>query len=536
MIKRQIYPFLCLCLSYLCSSTATAQTSKSFAILEPEPVISPTILPFALGGLEFITLSDGTSAFITLFYNQIALVHASKSSNAPWAKIMSFENRELSPKIAPTPDGGFLANMIITRAASETINKFVLAKFNAQNVLQWVKTIQFDENTTTSVQNLDFAVGSDGNILLTGTIKEQNAATEKFFYLFLNARGERVRSFYVNEFLANVSVCGRSGGGFASISFTGPTPNGQHRLMIFDAQGQLLSSKIYQGDPSFYGFSILLEQKPSGGFVGTANAGIVDFDDMGNYVKSVFPIFGSVSFGSLVNQGEYIGRDGRIIRPGAALGIGSSFVTSAFYVYDSTITMHYLQDQVNQAFNVKADDGGGIVLSTSSIRSSLAPVNPPLKVFQYAINPAFDRTDCGIQILKQTIPSTSSALVRLNLPDLVLTNLNPIILTVTNNSLQLTNFNVSHSLLCPSVSVSEANLASNISITPNPSNDVFSIKSDNQNADLQRLTVYNNLGQIVLDRKESSWETPLRVERSGTYFIKIQTNRGSVLKKIVKVD
>jgi Secretion system C-terminal sorting domain len=469
-----------------------------------------------------------------MFYGKNALVHADKSSNTPWAKLLGFENRDVYPKIAATPDGGFLVDMSITRTITETINKFVLAKFNAQNVLQWVKTIQFDENTTTSIENYDFSVGNDGNILFTGTVKELNATAGKFFYLFLNANGNRIRSFYFNETHIISSICSRLGGGFAAIAALDSSLDGKYRFMLFDAQGQLTASKSYRGDPFFYRNGISLVQKNNGGFVGSANAGIVEFDSTGSYLKSMFASSGGTNFGYTIYGPVYTKKEGSHLLYGSYIDGVNGY--PAFFVFDNTINMYYLREGTGPTLNIGSSNNGGITLFTSTFRANFITGNPPLKVFEYAVNAAFDKTDCGLQTSRATIPSISSGLTRINLPDLVATNLNPIISTLTNGSLQLTNFNVAHSPLCASVGVSETDLNSNITISPNPSNDVFRIKLENQSADLQRLTVYNNLGQVILDKKESNWETPLSIEQSGTYIVKIQTNLGSILKKIVKVD
>jgi hypothetical protein len=537
MTKRPFYSFLLLCFVNFYGTTLKAQASKSIAILETEPVFEPTVPQFAVGGLNFVTLSDGSSVFNSLFYGKIAVIHPNKSSNTPWAKTISFENRDVSPEIKATADGGFLVNMTLTRTITETINKFVLAKFNAQNVLQWAKTIQFDENVTTSVYNYTFSVGADGNILLTGTIKEQNAAA-KFYYVFLNADGQRIKSFYFNETHPLVSTCSRIGGGFAAIASIDSTLSERYRFMLFDAQGQLVSSKTYKGDPSFYFYGIKLSQKNNGGFVGVSSSGIVEFDNQGNYVKSAFPGSPSGFGGYSINPPVFVNRDGRFILQGLVVENGFTSTNPAFFMYNDNnyIDVHSLQGESTQGVYISSNDNGGITLSISSVRSSLIAVNPPLKVTQFAINSGFDRTDCGLPILKRTLSSINSDLVRTTLPDLVATNLNPIITTVTNSSLQLTNFNVSHSPLCGRVGVDNVDLEHNITISPNPSSGVFRIKSDAQNADFQRLTVLNNLGQVVTENAKPSWDADLRIEQSGTYIVRIQTNEGVILKKIVKVD
>jgi hypothetical protein len=539
MTKRKLFSIIWTCLFCSCSFANYAQTSKNFSILEPEPVFDPNSYYSAMSGSNFATLTDGSSVFLSDFYGKVAVVHADRSSNLPWSKIFTFDNNQVnSILVKPTPDGGFLVKMSILGTGYQAGNKFILAKFTAQNVLQWTKTIQFDENTTSSVNCYNLAIDGNGNVLLTGISAELNGINVKYFYLFLNANGGLIRSFFTNETYNNIALCGRREGGFAAIMSLKPVSSNQYRFLLFDDQGQLTSSKAYVNVKplQFNGFGGII-QKIDGGFVAAGSTTVVQFDNGGNYLKALkiqeFPNF---TFGFVLYSFIYLAADGSVILPGSILDLPKLY--PAFFVYKDDVTAHYLESETNQALNI-ALKSNILTLSTANFRfftPTTTLQQPALNVKQYAINAALDKTDCGLALTKAVIPSESFPFQAINIAQLGITNLNPIITTVTNSSLQLANFNVLHSLSCPSVGVNDVDLENSITIAPNPSNDVFRLKSDSQNVDLQRLRVYNNLGQVILDKKESNWETPLNIKQSGTYIVKIQTNSGSILKKIVKVD
>jgi hypothetical protein len=540
MTKRKLFPIVWTCLFCLCSFANYAQKSKSFSILEPEPIFEPNSYYAAFGGSNFATLTDGSTVFLSDFYGKVAVVHADKSNNLPWSKFFTFDNNQVNSVIVkPTPDGGFLVKMGILGTGYQAGNKFILAKFTAQNVLQWTKTIQFDENTTSSVNCYNLAIDGNGNVLLTGITAERNGINVKYFYLFLNANGGLIRSFFTNETYNNIALCGRREGGFAAIMFLKPVSSNQYRFLLFDAQGQLTSSKAYLNvKPSeFNGFGDII-QKIDGGFVAAGSTTVVQFDNGGNYLKALkIQEFPNVTFGFVLYSFIYLAADGSVILPGSILDLPKLY--PAFFVYKDDVTAHYLESETNQAFNI-ALKSNILTLSTSNFRffspTTTTLQQPALNVKQYAINTAFDKTDCGLALTKAVIPSELFPFQAINIAELRTTNLNSIITTVTNGSLQLTNFNISHNVLCNAVGVNDVNLDESISINPNPSHDVFRIKSDNQNADLQRLTIYDNLGQVIMDKVKPSWDAPISIEQTGTYIVRLQTDKGMIQKKIVKVD
>lgn len=71
---------------------------------------------------------------------------------------------------------------------------------------------------------------------------------------------------------------------------------------------------------------------------------------------------------------------------------------------------------------------------------------------------------------------------------------------------------------------------------PNPVEDQLYIDNKNQDVIIQTVSVYNSLGQLVLQKREMQGIESLRVGSlfSGTYFIKMETNCGIVNSKFLK--
>ena len=77
------------------------------------------------------------------------------------------------------------------------------------------------------------------------------------------------------------------------------------------------------------------------------------------------------------------------------------------------------------------------------------------------------------------------------------------------------------------------NLISDIDIFPNPSADIFTIKSVKE---ITSIEIYNALGENIFssEPKTKIYELDLQNKSNGIYFIKIRSNNKTVIKKIVK--
>ncbi|XMO88260.1 T9SS type A sorting domain-containing protein [Algibacter sp. AS12] len=68
-------------------------------------------------------------------------------------------------------------------------------------------------------------------------------------------------------------------------------------------------------------------------------------------------------------------------------------------------------------------------------------------------------------------------------------------------------------------------------IYPNPASNFINIESGNR---IEKVSIYNLLGQDVLHRQETN-HINISTLHSGTYFVKIKTNKGEQVKKIIKI-
>ncbi|WP_405574578.1 T9SS type A sorting domain-containing protein [Winogradskyella sp. Asnod2-B02-A] len=87
----------------------------------------------------------------------------------------------------------------------------------------------------------------------------------------------------------------------------------------------------------------------------------------------------------------------------------------------------------------------------------------------------------------------------------------------------------SYSNDCDNLSISEA-ININFNLYPNPVKYQFTIQLEN-NTELKNVTIYNNLGQLVLTSKKYVIKTSSLT--SGLYFIEIQTTKGKGSKKLI---
>jgi len=77
---------------------------------------------------------------------------------------------------------------------------------------------------------------------------------------------------------------------------------------------------------------------------------------------------------------------------------------------------------------------------------------------------------------------------------------------------------------------SDSFVLNNLNIYPNPTRDVLNISLEN-NLILEKVIIYNNLGQVIKETSEESFNTSTLA--SGIYYVEIHTNEGKATKKVV---
>ena len=72
---------------------------------------------------------------------------------------------------------------------------------------------------------------------------------------------------------------------------------------------------------------------------------------------------------------------------------------------------------------------------------------------------------------------------------------------------------------------------SKISIYPNPVKDLFQISTQSQ---IEMIQIYNTLGLLVKTIKDNFKEIDISELSSGSYFVRLFSNDGSIQKMIIK--
>ena len=80
------------------------------------------------------------------------------------------------------------------------------------------------------------------------------------------------------------------------------------------------------------------------------------------------------------------------------------------------------------------------------------------------------------------------------------------------------------------LSTKENNTTEKFIIYPNPAKNLITL--ENQNSNLKKISIFNNLGQLVLQSKEK--EINISKLKTGIYFVKVETNKGKSIKKLFK--
>jgi len=103
--------------------------------------------------------------------------------------------------------------------------------------------------------------------------------------------------------------------------------------------------------------------------------------------------------------------------------------------------------------------------------------------------------------------------------------------------LNATNTKISEGFITPILFVSTANVntnnITNLSVFPNPISTFLKIKA---NENLSKITIFNQLGQLVKILKINKTETTINFSRisSGTYLLKIEVGTKTITKQIIK--
>ena len=84
-----------------------------------------------------------------------------------------------------------------------------------------------------------------------------------------------------------------------------------------------------------------------------------------------------------------------------------------------------------------------------------------------------------------------------------------------------------------STSVAEPEWASQITVQPNPTSGEFFIET--QDLNIEQILILDISGKVMSQHLKPARNTPLSISASGTFFLRIQTDKGVISRKIVKL-
>jgi len=90
---------------------------------------------------------------------------------------------------------------------------------------------------------------------------------------------------------------------------------------------------------------------------------------------------------------------------------------------------------------------------------------------------------------------------------------------------------------CESVSTDFHNNAFSVSIFPNPVEDFLEIKLKDFDEINAEIKIHNQLGNIFLEKKLNTSQLIISTNHlsKGIYFLKIETEKGSIIKKFIQL-
>jgi hypothetical protein len=100
---------------------------------------------------------------------------------------------------------------------------------------------------------------------------------------------------------------------------------------------------------------------------------------------------------------------------------------------------------------------------------------------------------------------------------------------INNNGQQLTSVGRTTSVKVLT-ETAEPIWANQIQVYPNPTTDKVFVET--QNIVIQSITVLDIAGKMI---EKINQNTPLSIKTVGTYFLKIETDKGTVMKKVVRL-
>ncbi len=407
----------------------------------------------------------------------IYLIKTNSAGNLLWTKTIGGANQNLGYSVQQTTDGGYIINGNV-QIIPFGFYYVHLIKTNANGDTLWTKTF----GGTTGGEGWCVHQTTDGGYIITGKTTSFGSGAYDAYLMKTDVNGNLLwtKTYGNSNYDEGTSVQQTTDGGYIFTGGTTRLSSGYSDVLLIktNSNGDTLWTKSFGGAYHDYGYSV--KQTSDGGYI---VAGRTD------------------KFGTGSN-------DGYLIKTNAN---GDSLWTTTFDLLDN-----------DENYSVQQTTDGGYIIAGLTTSFGVSDV--------YLIKTDANGNSGCNQGNLTTI--TDSSVIQLTSPTAM--TYSPA--SNVNNAATIVGYGGIANTLCFAVGINEVTTNNLFFLSPNPSegNFIISFEGTIMNGNIEILNV---LGESVFTENifnVSKKEINVKNISLGIYFVKVQTENGSVTKKIIK--
>lgn len=474
----------------------------------------------------------------------------SKNGTLLSASTYSIDSGAVS-RVAVTPDDGTVIIGSLPPLSLD-FNRLFITKLNANGTIKWTKTLQIPQPSGLSISRIstDVVVSNTGAILVSG----MSGSTPSWypFFVTFNADGIVQKAWYYQELMRPFITANRDGG-FITALGTSATPsttaNFSNLLLLWLQPDGLVRQAAAYMPATGTTFIPLLRIAPlsladssialltGSTVVRLAKNGDVIWARLRSYQTT--PGLNFLTTTTLINSTLSTSSRNKIYTMTSVFEVGFGLGKEYALINEFDVVTGDLRARALPNFNSRISsitelkDGKGFWVTADTLIPRGANTTKTIAGRLMRADTAFN-AGCGPLIpINATALATSFQSSTPTIPT-------PIFLTIADaprtTPLSITLITtILTKNECPSITNSTQDIdLPNILVYPNPSHGDFTIEAGD--TPILSLKVFDLAGKLIAKIQNQGTQLPLSIEQAGTYFLDIQTAKGRVVKKIVKID
>jgi hypothetical protein len=516
-----------------------------------------SITSFTINVINSNPLIMSDSSMITLGTAAVPrhLSRFDKRGNLLWTK--AIRNDSLNNNIttiARMPDNTVIATGTFRPAQGTNIFRIFLVKFDTNANVLWTRVYNLPQpsNLTSTSVSTQLTVNSKGSILAATVIGFNDSWTTS--YLLTNASGVVQKAWTFNESMRPTSIATTRDDGFIMClsAPSGGLINGlatNMRLVWLNAGGDVLRSTYYSPltgtNLNFLSGKILPLPLPDSSLIITFGPTLTRVANNGAIIWSKRRIFAAttgVSFNSatsLVTNALLISKNNKIYLPSGlfetTLGLGKELPVISEHDFDGNMRSWAYTNQNSRISSISelANNVGFIMTADTIIPSGTSGITKSIASRFMIADPNFN-AGCGAPVLLNT--STIDGNIQVSTSPITLGTIPFVTGDFSSNSITTAAaVTVLTKGECPASIVRTNELhPSLVKVFPNPSQGDFTVQSED--APINRIGIFDIAGRLVTTLQNKNETTSFSIDKPGTYFLIIETTKGQLVKKVVKMN